>query len=288
MVDENLTALMSELMNMDRLEYIRIIMQSRYGAKSIDITEEISKSKGIKSPEEIKKENIKVNKRLRNLVDLGILVSKEGEYTISSLGRLLIVSWEELEKNAEAIEKFKEFFDNHYVDDLPQEFFLQMYKLRKVELTENSVQWEVGVREYMKTMKRKFYNLTEYLHDIPEEIIRKKENKEIQEMSIIYQFRNYPELNYKDEWELFDRLTKAGVEFRYITLKERRPIGIRIVDEEWATFGLARISDGKLDRGQAFVGTDKDFITWCRDLMYHMWHFEAESLIAEEVRAKKE
>jgi len=288
MVDKNLTDLMSELMNMDRLKYIRIIMQSRDGARSIDIAEEISKSKGITDPEEIKKENIKVNKRLRNLVDLSVLVSKEGEYTISSLGRLLMTSWEELEKNAEAIEEFKEFFDNHYVDDLPQEFFLQMYKLRKAELTENSVQWEVGVREYMKTMKRKFYNMTEYLHDMPEEIIRKKEDGEIEEMSIIYQFRNYPELNYRDEWDLFDRLTKAGVEFRFMTLKEKHPIGIRIVDEEWATFGLARISDGKLDRGQAFVGTDKDFITWCRDLMYHMWHFRATSLIVEEVRAKNE
>ena len=288
MLDGHLTALMSELMNMDRLEYIRIIMQSRDGAKSIEIAEEISKSKGITDPEEIRKENIKVNKRLRNLVDLGILVSREGEYTISSLGKLLIASWEELEKNTEAIKKFEEFFGNHHVDDLPQEFFLQIYKLRKADLTENSVQWELGVREYAKTMKRKFYSMTEYLHDMPEEIIGKKEDGEIHELSIIYQFRNYPELNYSGEWEVFNRLNKAGVDFRYITLKKRRPIGIRIVDDEWAAFGLARTFDGKLDRGQAFVGADKDFITWCRDLMYHMWSFEAAPLSVEEVRAKKE
>ena len=288
MANKDLTDLMSELMNMDRLEYIRIIMRSRDGAKSIDIAEEISKLKFITYSRDIKKENIKVNKRLRNLVDLGILVSKEGVYTISSLGKLLIASWEELEKNSEAIEKFKEFFDNHYVDDLPQEFFLEIYKLSKADLTENSVQWELGVREYMKTMKRKFYSMTEYLHDMPEEIIRKKEEGEIEEMSIIYQFRNYPELNYSDEWDLFNRLTKAKVEFRYMTLEKRHPIGIRIVDEEWATFGLARTSDGKLDRGQAFIGTDKDFITWCRDLMYHMWYFEAGLLYLEKVRAKRE
>jgi hypothetical protein len=56
----DLTDLMSELLNMDRLDYLKIIENSK-GAKSIDVAKEILKSKGVTHVEGIKKENIKVN-----------------------------------------------------------------------------------------------------------------------------------------------------------------------------------------------------------------------------------
>ncbi|MBU7046515.1 MAG: hypothetical protein HXS54_08765 [Theionarchaea archaeon] len=306
MAYEDLTEVVSELLNMDRFEYLDIIEKGN-GAKSLDVTRELLHSRGITDPKEITKENIKVNKRLRRLVDLGVLVSEEGVYNISSLGRLLMISKDELKKNAETMEKFHGFFETHYVDDLPPEFFRQIYKLRNAELTELPVQWVQEVIRSMNKIERKFYNMTEYLHDIPEEFIDRKiaEMKAEKtgkvdvekgigktgkiEIVIIYQFHNYPHLNFSREKELFKKLIDAEAEFRHINLEEgKRPIGIRIVDEKWATFGLARRSDDRLDREQAFIGSNIEFISWCRDLVYHKWSFEAKPLKIDEVIAENE
>lgn len=279
--------LMAELLNKDRLDYIGIINDSKGGIKSIDVTKKILELRGEKNPEKVRKENIKVNKRLRKLVSYGVLVSENGKYGISSLGQLLMASWGGLKKNVETVDKFREYFDNHYVEALPEEFFRQIYKLRGAKMTENPVQWVREVTRYTGKIERKFYNLTEYVHDIPENIIEKLEKKEI-EIVFIYEFKKYPELNLPDEKVLFDELVKAGVQFRYITLENRYPIGIRIVDDKWAIFGLAKKENGQLDRDQTFFGDNMEFITWCRDLMYHMWHFEAKELEVDEIRPKKE
>ena len=289
----NLETLMAELLNKDRLNYLEIIVNSENGEKSLDITRKILKSRGITQRDKIRKENIKVNKRLRKLVELGVLVSdRKGGYRISSLGYLLLDSWRELTEKAETMEKFHGFFESHYVEEIPHEFLRQIYRLRGAELVNNPVRWVREVSDHMQEIERKFYNLTEYLHDIPEEIIEKKEKEEIKEISIIYQFKEYPVLNYSDEKkELFDRLVRAGAEFRYIILENRHPIGIRIIDEKWATFGLEAISDKRtsekrLDRTQTLIGTNPEFMRWCRELMYHIWHFRAEPLEIEEIEEK--
>jgi predicted transcriptional regulator len=287
----DLVGSMSELLNMDRLEYFRIIEQSEKGARSIDIAEEILKSKGITSTEEIKKENIKVNKRLRKLVDLELLSSSEkGVYTMSSLGYMLVDSWRELNEKVMTLSKFREFFDTHYVENIPQEFLRQIYKLDKSCLTGSPVDWMKELVEHTLKTKRKLYILTEQLHSISEEIIEKRMNNQIKEIVIIYQFLHYPSLNHlvKDEASLFQKLVDAGAEFRYMTLSNTHPMGLRIVDEGWATFGLARVSDGVLDRDNGFIGTDVDFISWCRDLMYHIWHFRARKLETSGILAKEQ
>lgn len=281
----NLPSLMSELLNKDRFNYLEIIANSEDGAGSFDVAKEILRLRGITRIKEIRKENIVVNKRLRNLVNLGILIPVEmGKYRISSLGYLLLRSWKDLRKNAESLGKFREFLDTQYISTLPHEFFREIYKLGKTTVTENPVQWEDEVREYMKRIEHDFYNLTEYIHDFPSDVIERKKKGEI-EIMIIYQFKKYPEFNYSDEKkELLSELAEAGAECRYITLeKNRHPIGIRIVDDKWATFGLTRIGEWHLDRAHSFVGSNSKFITWCRDLFFHIWNFEAQYLDVEEV-----
>lgn len=287
MIDIDLTEQMRELLNKDRFKYIEMIMNSDKGLGSFEITQAILESRGITGDRWITIENSKINKRLRKLVNLGILAQKEeGKYSLSSLGYLMIDSWKKLAEKADTMNKFSEFFNNHIVADIPEEFFGQIYKLRNANLTENAVQWKESLARHMKEMDRKLYNLTQYFHDFPEEVIEKK-RKEMVEIVIIYQFDKYPELNYQGEKELFDKLVEVGVELRYINLENRHPIGIRLVDDKWTTFLLSRLSDGKLDRDQVLIGEDREFISWCRDLMYHMWHFEAKPLDVKEVVEKK-
>lgn len=290
MKDYDLGILMNELLNKDRLEYMRVILNLGGSARSIDITKALLASRGITGDKKVKKENIMVNKRLKNLVSLEILKQVgQGEYGISSLGYLLMDSWKELTEKMETFGKFRQFFETHFVNDLPEEFFRQIYKLRNAKLTESPVQWmEELARQTIKT-RRKLYILTELLHSISEETIERKKSGKIEEIVIIYEFYQYPNLNLlkPNEKEFFDKLVDAGVEFRHLTLENSHPIGLRIVDERWATFGLTRIADGVLDREKGFIGSDSDFIAWCRDLMYHIWSFKAEKLNVEEVMPKK-
>jgi predicted transcriptional regulator len=287
MTDIDLAYQMKELLNKDRLKYMEMIMNSDKGLGSLEIAQIICASRGITRDMEITRENSKINKRLRKLVNLGILMQiEEGKYSISSLGYLLMDSWKKLAEKADTVNKFSKFFNEHFVNDIPEEFFGQIYKIRGAKLTGNTVQWKESLARHMFKMDTKLYNSTQYLHDFPDVIIEKVRSHEI-EIVIIYQFDSYPELNYSDEKELFDKLVEAGVEFRYIDLENRHPIGIRIIDDTWASFYLSRISDGKLDRDHVFIGTDREFITWCRDLHYHIWSFEAKPLNVEEVIAKK-
>lgn len=284
----DLTDQVGELLNKDRFRYIEMIMKSDKGLGSLEIAQTILASRGITGKKEITRENSKVNKRLRKLVDLGILSQvEEGKYNISSLGYLLMDSWKKLAEKVDTVNKFQDFFNDHFATDIPEEFFGQIYKLKSATLTRNAVQWKDALAEQMKRLDKKLYNLTQFLHDFPEEIIEKTKNGDT-EIVIIYQFDRYPELNYINEKELFDKLVRAEVEFRYIKLENRYPIGIRVIDDKWTSFLLTKISDGKLDRDRVFIGRDKEFISWCRDLMYHLWHFEAEPLNVEEVVARKE
>jgi predicted transcriptional regulator len=285
MTSTDLPSLVSELLNKDRLDYLEIIASSEDGAGSFQVTKEILRSRNTTRKKEARRENMIVSKRLGKLVALGILIPVEvGKYRISSLGYLLLRSWKDLKMNAESLTKFREFFDTQYISALPDEFFREIYKLEKAAVTENPIQWENEVREYMKRIENKFYNLTEYIHDFPNDVIEKKRRGEI-EIVIIYQFKKYPELNYSDEKkELLSELARAGADLRYMTLeKNRHPIGVRIVDDKWATLGFTRIGEWHLDRAHSLISSDLEFISWCRDLMYHMWHFEAKPLDVEKV-----
>ncbi len=278
--------LMTELLNKDRFQYIEMIVNSKEGIGSREIAEKILESRGITEEIEIVNENVVVNKRLRSLVKLGILISDEGKYELTSLGRLLLDSWHEIAEKMDTMNRFGNFFDNHLVDDIPKEFFRQIYKLKNAKLTENPLQWIQVLEGQMENMETKSYNMTQYLHTFPDKVIEKKKSGEI-DIVIIYQFENYPQLNHFDEKPLFDKLVEAGAEFRFIKLENRYPIGIRVVDDKWANFLLPRVSEKELDRDHVFYGNDADFVSWCRDLMYHIWSFEAKPLNTENVIAKR-
>lgn len=277
---------MTELLNKDRLGYIEMIMNSKDGVGSREIAEKILESRGITEEGEIVNENVVVNKRLRSLVKLGVLVSDKGKYKLTSRGSLFLDSWHEIVEKMDFMNKFGDFFDYHLVDDIPKEFFRQMYKLKNAQLTENAHQWLDVLGEQMENMETKLYNMTQYLHNFPDKVIKKNKSGEI-DIVIIYQFENYPQLNQFDEKPLFDKLVEARVEFRYIKLENRYPIGIRVIDDKWANFLLPRTSDGDLDRDHVFHGSDMDFVSWCRDLMYHIWSFEAKLLDTKDVMAKR-
>jgi predicted transcriptional regulator len=289
MTESDLNNQIRELLCLDRMTYIDTIMNSEMGLSSREISEKMLIKKRKTGKGALTKENSKVNKRLRRLVDLEILSEiQDDKYVVTSFGYMLMDSWKEITEKEKTFKKFRNYFETHYVNDLPNEFFRQIYKLERAEITHNSVHWINEMKEKMERIERKLYSLTNYLHNIPDEVLARKKKGEIKEVVIIYQFEQYPYLNSSQETSLFRKLVEAGVEFRYMSLEKGHPMGIRVIDEKWATFGLTRISDNCLEMEKTFYGTDLDFVIWCRDLMYHIWHFRATPLSTDDVMERKQ
>jgi len=214
--------------------------------------------------------------------DMDVLANEDGKYSVDIAGLLFLHARKKLSESREILEKHRTFFETHNFRDIPVEFRWQIYKLMQTEMIVNVYDFIENVQENLKKVKRKIYLLTEYLHSIPDEVIQKIQEGEI-DIAILYQSCNPPRIEREDERELFDKLTRnprEGIEFRFLPLRQRLPVYISRIDEQWALFALSATSSEIIDRNQAFCGSNIEFVTWCRDLLYHLW-WEKDVMVLE-------
>lgn len=266
-----------EFMRLDRLRYLEILRECNEPLTSYEITERILISEGIGKEsidnKLLRRRNPPVNTRLKTMEDMGILRNEDGRYSVDFIGQLFFHAREKFSMNREILEKHRSFFETHNFHDIPEEFRWQIYKLRNTEITVNIYDFIDIVQENLKKVNRKIYLLTEYLHDIPDEVIQKIQKGET-DIAILYQCDNPPRIEREDEKELLSKLTRnprEGIEFRFLPFRERFPLYVNIVDEQWAIFALSATASRMIDRNQAFFGTDIEFVMWCRDLLHYLW-----------------
>lgn len=270
--------IIKELMKQDRLYYLEILRKSGRPLTSYEVTKEILvKYRGVSErlidSKLLRKKNPSVNTRLKTMQDMGILKNINGRYSIDIAGLLFLHAREKLSESRKILGEHKMLFETHNFQDLPVEFRWQIYKLRQTEMIRHAYDYLDKMQENLKKVRRKIYLLTEYLHDIPDEIIQRIQEEEI-DIAILYQCYDPPRFEREDEKELFKRMTEnphEGIEFRFLPLRERFPIYIGRIDSNWALFALSALANGTIDRDQAFCGDDIEFVTWCRDLLYHLW-----------------
>ncbi|MGC1121048.1 MAG: hypothetical protein WBA22_08130 [Candidatus Methanofastidiosia archaeon] len=279
-INEAPRELIREILKMDRLQYLSIIQQ-KDPMTSLKITNEILALKeGIK-PEKVKvkdtkKHNPNINKRLLDLTNLGILEDHEGEYSLSPVGTLLIDGLRRLESNIDIIRKHEWFFKAHDYSVIPSHQLHEIHKIQFAKQCEDEFEYRKELVESTQRTEHQICIVSERLHDIPSWIIEEMKNGAIT-LKYVYQFKKPLELNFNDseERELWQDLTQEpspGIEFRYSTLENRNPIGIRIIDRKWAGFNLFEFAENKLNRRRSFYGTDGEFIVWVEDLFSHIWN----------------
>ncbi|MGD2246776.1 MAG: hypothetical protein PVF58_00095 [Candidatus Methanofastidiosia archaeon] len=271
--------LIDEVLKMDRLLYLKII-QEKEPITSLQVTRETLalknkiKHKQVKN-KEIKKANPNINKRLKDLTRLGILNDYEGEYSLSCIGVLIVDDLTRMKSNIEVLREYKDFFDTHDHTVIPLQQFREIYNLQFAKQSKDSLYYLKEITSNTLTVQHRIYIATERLHDIPGWIIEEIRKGNL-ELKIIYQFKKPFKINsdIEEELELWKKLIEddlAGAEFRYISLENRSPLGIRIVDNKWAIFNLVKAASAELNRAESFFGTNEQFIAWIENVFLNIW-----------------
>jgi len=269
---------------MDRLLYLEIVHE-RESLTSLQMTSEILtlEKKGRKeeiTEKEIENRNPNINKRLRDLNRLGILDDKEGEYSLSPIGFLILDELKRLKLNIRVLHKHRHFFDDHDYTVIPSQQFREIHKLQYAEQCKDALEYGKIIEENTAKTRHKIRIVTDRLHDIPG-WIRQELREGHLALDLVYQFRKPFEKNSddQDEQELWNEIVLKDlptVELRYLSLEDRNPIGIRIIDEDWAILNFFNISEGILDRSKSFHGIQVQFVHWVENLFSSIWSFSKE------------
>lgn len=279
-MDKSPEGLIDEVLKMDRLLYLMTI-QGKKSMTSLKMTREVLALKNNLKPEQVDhkkvaRNNPNINKRLKDMADLGILNDRGGEYSLSLIGSLIIDELTRLFSNIEVLRKYKWFFDTHDYAVIPSQQIREIYKIQFARQCEDTIEYQ---REIENNTLRTNYGIriaTEHLHDIPNWIMEELKLGNLN-LKLIYHFKEPFKLNYNDEneqklWRDLTQEALPGVELRYLILTDRNPIGIRIIDEKWAIFSLFEIYEKRLNRPRSFYGTHNLFINWIEDVFSNIWN----------------
>lgn len=272
--------LVDEILKMDRLLYLEFIRE-KGPLTSLQMTREvIALKKDINSEEvgddEISKKNPNINKRLRDLAEKGILDDQEGSYTLTPLGVLISDGLSQLVSGIDIIREYGWFFNTHDYTVIPTQNFREIYKLQFAKQSDDYFKYLKELEGNTAKAEEKICIMTDRLHDIPGWIIEELKRPNLK-LKLVYQFWEPFKINSNDEEEqnLWRELTQdisPTIEIRYLALKNRNPIGIRIIDQKWAIFNLYELAEKKLNRPRSFYGEDVQFIAWIEDIFLTIWN----------------
>lgn len=290
MLDKDTKALIHEILKMDRLLYLNIIREKGH-LTSLQMTREILALSNNLKPEEVKAKKVadknpNINKRLKDLADLGILIDSGGEYSLSSIGPLVIDDLTKLNSNIEVLRRYRQFFDTHDYSVIPPQQFQEIYRLCYARQCENAIEYYKEIEDNTARTDRRIRIATEYLHDVPGWILEELKQGNLS-LQLMYQFIEPFKMNSDDEkelrlWKDLTEETFFTVELRYITLEDRNPIGIRIIDRKWAILNLLELAENKLNRPKSFCGVEEKFVSWVEDIFSYIWN-TSESLPIDKI-----
>ncbi len=275
----------NEILNKDRLLYLKII-RDKNSLTSLQMTREILALKSNTKPEQIDdnkvtNKNPNINTRLKNLVGLGVLNDHNGEYSLSSVGLLLIEELPKLISNIETLKKYKQFFDAHDYTVIPSKQFCEIYKLQFAEQCKDAVDYSSIILNNTGRTEHRICIATDRLHTISNWIMQEVKLGHVT-FELIYQFKDPFKLNFNDEeernlWKGLVEMYLPNVKLRYLTCERRNQIGIRIIDEKWALINLFEIAENRLNRPASFYGTHEQYVGWVEDIFTSIWN-ESEPL----------
>lgn len=282
--------IINEILNMDRLTYLEII-QEKESLSSLEMTREVLALKSKVKPDQVEDKKIlrynpNINKRLKDLHDLGILNDRNGQYSLTSIGFLLIEELPILKLNIGILRKHDWFFSNHDYTVIPTRLFREIHTLQFVEQCKDAIEYNTIVIENTVKTNLEIRIVTDRIHDIPGWIIEELRKGSLS-LKLVYYFRKPFQLNSNDEKELrlWADLTEQSLpkaEFRYLTFEDKNPIGIRIIDKKWALLNLYEIAEDRLNRSISFYGTHKQYISWVENIFLCFWD-ESSHLMANQV-----
>ncbi len=178
-----------------------------------------------------------------------ILKDGEGYYSLTYLGKLVVLSL----PNLESIAKRSDFFRYHDTSPIPHHLLRELDSLTRTECIE-------GVFVLVNKMTSLFEQIHEYgwylSDDFPRFYIPQVEKK--LEEGVIFR-AIYPR-------NLIENLKEDLPEVLFEHIEIRTLDEVRIVINVTDSFGMLALPgpDGKIDRDHVLIGYDEQFIKWCK------------------------
>lgn len=202
--------------------------------------------------------------QIRKMEDRNLILQDDKRYRLTEIGTLIALSFEQLAKNVDVVEKYEGFWIDHKISGLPREFLLRFYELGNIEIYESSpTELFKAHEEYMKLLlnSKVVKGLSPVLHpEYPETILALAErgiDVEINVTKVVL-----------DKIMEEHRTTLAkGLSYNnaklYVT-DEEIPIAFTVTD----TFFSMRLflHDGTYDFYRNVISQDPSAIKWGRDL----------------------
>ena len=217
---------------------------------------EVAKKLGISLPES--------HRQLERLVEHGFVRKEsDGKFILTSFGQIVLQQTEPLS----FVGKFREFFQEHTLGDIPKKFVTRLAELENFTLLEGAF----VLNEKMKKIAGEGEYLRVISAHVPPDAFHKgltKANKG-KEVSIIYGENTIIPKGFKDELRKpeVQELMEKGIYRRKMVAKVHVFV---VLNDKEALLVFPNLK-GDVDLGYGFFGTDSKFHEWCVDYHNHLW-----------------
>ena len=204
------------------------------------------------------------HRQLERLVEHGFVRREpNSKFGLTAFGQIVLRQTESLS----FVGKFKEFFQEHTLGDIPKKFVRRLAELENFTLLEGAF----VLNEKMKKIAGEGEYLRVISAHVPPDAFRKgltKANKG-KEVSIIYGENTIIPKGFKDELrkpEVQDLMNK-GIYRRKMVTK----VQVFVVLNDKDALVVFPNLKGDVDLGYGFFGADSKFHEWCVDYHAHLW-----------------
>ena len=221
----------------------------------------------LKQSEVAKKLNINLpesHRQLERLVEHGFVRKEsDGKFTLTSFGQMILQQTQSLS----FIGKFKEFFQEHTLGDIPKKFITRLAELESFTLLEGAF----VLNEKMKKIAEEGEYLRVVSAHVPPDAFHKgltKANKG-KEVSIIYGENTIIPKGFKEELRKpeVQELMKKGIYRRKMIVK----VQVFVVLNDNEVLIVFPNLKGEVDLSYGFFSDDSKFHEWCVDYHEYLW-----------------
>lgn len=240
---ENLTKLLFELASSERM---RIMLEIR--EKDLKLTQ-LARSLNLTATE--------TSRHLQRLNDAKLIQkTSDGRYRLSQFGCITLA----LLKNLDFVSKNKNYFEEYDSTGIPVQFIDRLGELSESSYSADTFKNLENGEKWIKEAQKSVWIMSDSVLSNTIPVLMDKINKPF-DLRIILPEGKFPPEN-------VSRLpnSRGGIQKRGLPKVDV----LVVMTENHAVFCLPNKS-GRMDY-QGFIGKDKQFHTWCRDLFLHYWN----------------
>jgi len=207
-----------------------------------------------------------ISRNLKRLVNKN-LISKtiDNEYKITSVGKILY----EILNIFESTLNFEEFLNNHDISSIPIDLFLQLGKLKTVDVNNQTMKNIQKWSDLVKNSEKFILAISDQFQNSILPIVERKINNQSIKIKVLIEKAILMDSvkvgkQFKDRHAFYDKIDV------FQNVRVLSHIGISLIaSDKGAILFLSR--DGKIDYSQCLVDNNEAFANWTREIFKWYW-----------------